>query len=236
MKEVTTRIIRPDIRVAEVFPKGFGLELKLPQKERSFEQVWRDHESTLRNLVRAWGFLVVQHPADRVASTEFPWRPLYVNEDKLNLPWHTDGRCGKNIVALTQAVGAAPRVPGTAIAPTKIINNALADASLYVGEDLQEIWDQGCPTPGYDSEMATLLDTAWELGEGDLSERIIALEKEATARIRHQIHVHSWVGSDGAVVLIDNFYDRVRGSNTSHARFLAQDETYSGEEVYVANI
>jgi hypothetical protein len=236
MKEVTTRIIRPDIQVAGVFPKGFGLELKLPQKQRSFEQVWRDHESTLRSLVRAWGFLVVQHPADRVASTEFPWRSLYVNEDKLNLPWHTDGRCGKNVTALTQAVGAVPRVPGTAIAPAKIINNALTDASFYVGEDLQEIWDQGYPAPGYDSEMATHLDTAWQFGEGDLSERIIALEKKATARIRHQIHVHFWKGNDGAVILIDNFYDRIEGCNTLHARFLAEEETYAGDEMSVVDL
>ncbi len=229
-------IIRPDIKVAGVFPSGFGLELQLPQKGRSFEQVWLESEMEVRALVRAWGFLVVQHPATRASETKFPWRSLQVEQDKLDLPWHTDGRGGKSIVALTQPIGAIPRVPGTAIAPAKVVNNALVDESLYVGEYLQEIWDQGCPAVGQDPEIATILDTAWALDDASLRAQIIALEKAATAKIRHQIHVHQWEENNGAVVIIDNTYDRVRGCNTLHARFLAEQETYRGEEMYVADL
>jgi hypothetical protein len=235
MNGVTTKIIRPDIRVEGVFPTGFGLELGFPDTTSSFEQVWLDREYELRSLVRAWGFVVVKHPAAIRSSSNFDWYHPPEDRSDPDMPWHTDGRKGDNIVALTQDLGASPRIPGTAIAPARLINQALADERLYIGSELERIWDAGCPSAGAEPEMATILDIEWLLGETQLRAEIIALERKATASIRHQIHTHTWVGNAGAVLLIDNSFDQVMGCKTLHARFLPEGETYSGDQIYVTN-
>ncbi|MBI4836097.1 MAG: hypothetical protein HY817_02455 [Candidatus Abawacabacteria bacterium] len=212
------KVVCPHIQTAEF--DGFGEDWRVDD-DASFESVWQHNEQDLRTAVRARGFVILHCPVTQFRHGTIPWVKA---EDIffVEIPFHTDGYCGDQIVLLTQHAQALPRSPGTLIAPASVVNEALKKEKYYQTPSRQSM--RGLlaqPNP----EQYLLHEVMYQHWLPRRQAAILDIQRDIAQAEAANMYCHDWWQNDGAVLLVDVSCPPI---NTVHARLFG----YEGEKLW----
>ncbi len=104
------------------FDEGFGLSLTSLADQCDFNALWADNRHQIRALIEKWGVVVMDHVDVHSISD---WQQMIIDQEFLDLPWHSDGSYGNDSVLLTCIKATQLRNVPTLVAPSVQLQKAI---------------------------------------------------------------------------------------------------------------